>query len=106
MASLRFSRRAEADLLGITDYTLRTWGEDQTIRYIDDLESCCQMLADNPALGRMSYDVRPGLRRMEHGRHVIFYREAASGILVSRILHQRMLPEGQSIDDEDVGPMA
>ena len=103
MASYRFSRRAEADLLSIADYTLRTWGEDQTIRYIDDLESCCQMLADDPVLGRVSDDVRPGLRRMEHGRHVVFYREVAGGILVSRILHQLMLPERQSIDDEDGG---
>jgi toxin ParE1/3/4 len=73
------------------------------IRYFDDLESCCRMLADNPRLGRVSDDVRPGLRRMEHGRHVVFYREVAGGILVSRILHQRMLPERQSMDDEDDG---
>jgi toxin ParE1/3/4 len=106
VASFRFSRRAEADLLSVADYTLRTWGEDQAIRYIDDLESCCQMLGDNPALGRVGDDVRPGLRRMEHGRHVVFYRETAGGILVSRILHQRMLPERQSIDDEDEGPVA
>lgn len=59
------------------------------------------MLADNPALGRMSNDIRTGLRRMEHGRHVIFYREAAGSILISRILHRSMLPERQSIDDED-----
>jgi toxin ParE1/3/4 len=61
------------------------------------------MLADNPALGRVSDDVRPGLRRMEHGRHVVFYRESAGGILVSRILHQRMLPERHSLADDD-GP--
>lgn len=37
VASFRFSRRAETDLLSVAAYTLRTWGEDQTIRYIDDL---------------------------------------------------------------------
>ncbi len=104
MAAFRFSRRAEADLLSIGDYTLRTWGENQAIRYIDDLESCCQMLADNPGLGRACDEVRPGLRRMECGRHVVFYRQDDRGILVSRILHQRMLPERQAIEDEDEGP--
>jgi toxin ParE1/3/4 len=99
VAAFRFTRRAEADLLSIGAYTLRTWGEDQTIRYLDDLEACCQMLADNPTLGRVCDDVRPGLRRMERGRHVVFYREDAGGILVSRILHQRMLPERHAIDD-------
>ena len=104
MAAFRFSRRAEADLLSIGAHTLRTWGVDQTFRYLGDLEECCQMLADNPALGRTCDDVRPGLRRMERGRHVLFYREDAGGILVSRILHERMLPERQAIDDEDDGP--
>ena len=58
------------------------------------------MLADNPALGRTCDDVRPSLRRMEIGRHVVFYREGIRGILVSRILHRRMLPERHVIDDE------
>ena len=99
MAAFRFSRRAAADLLSIADYTLRTWGGAQAGRYIGELETCCQMLADNPMLGRSCDDVRPGLRRMEHGKHVVFYRlQKAGGILVVRILHQRMLPESQAID--------
>lgn len=57
------------------------------------------MLADNPALGRPSYDIRPGLRRREHGKHAIFYRLERSGILISSILHQRMLPDAGSMDD-------
>ena len=82
-------------------YTLHAWGEDQTVRYIDGLETCCQQLADNPELGRPCDHIRPGLRRMEHARHVVFYRIEAGGIVVSRILHQRMLPERQSIDEEE-----
>jgi hypothetical protein len=38
---------------------------------------------------------------MEHGSHVVFYRQEPGGILVSRILHRRMLPERQAIDSED-----
>jgi len=103
VGAFRFSRRAEADLVSIGAYTLRTWGEDQTVHYLDDLEACCQMLADNPALGRSCDDIRPDLRRMERGRHVVFYRQDARGILVSRILHQRTLPERHAIDDEENG---
>ena len=87
--------------MDIGAYTLHAWGEDQTIRYIDSLETCCQQLADNPELGRPCDHIRPGLRRMEHARHVVFYRIEAGGIVVSRILHQRMLPERQSIDEEE-----
>jgi toxin ParE1/3/4 len=76
MAAFRFSRRAEADLLSIGKYTLRKRGKAQTARYLTDLEVFCQTLSDNPALGRACDEIRPGLRRLEHGKHVIFYRRA------------------------------
>jgi toxin ParE1/3/4 len=100
MAWYRFSRMAETDLLGIATYTLNTWGQDQTVSYIDGLEACCRRLVSNPKLGRACDQVRPGLRRMEYGRHVLFYRVEAEGIVLSRILHQRMLPRQKTIDEE------
>jgi len=90
--------------LTIGAYTLHTWGESQTARYLNELEICCQKLANNPGLGRHCGQVRPGLRRMEQGKHVLFYRQAPGGILISRILHQGMLPEINAIDDHDDGP--
>lgn len=94
MAAFRFSRKAESDLLDIARYTLDRWGEDQAIRYLNNLEACCEQLARNPDLGRTCDDILPGLRRMEHGRNVLFYRQEKSGrVLISRILHQRMLPK-------------
>jgi toxin ParE1/3/4 len=75
----RFSRRAETDLLAIGEYTLRTWGETQAARYLDDIGHCCQMLAANPGLGRVCDYIRPGLRRHEHGKHVIFFRSERGG---------------------------
>jgi toxin ParE1/3/4 len=100
MPKFRFSRRAEADLVSIGNYTLRTWGEKQAEHYLHQLEDCCRQLAENPELGRTCDDVRPGLRRMEQGRHVLFYREASGGILVVRILHQGMLPKRHPMEDE------
>jgi toxin ParE1/3/4 len=99
VAAFRFSRRAETDLLSISAYTLRTWSKAQTVRYLDELETCCQTLVANPALGRPCDDIRPGLHRHEHGRHVIFYRQELNGILIVRILHQGMLPEKHGISD-------
>jgi toxin ParE1/3/4 len=104
MTAFRFSRRAEADLLSIGVYTLQTWGEVQTARYMNELEACCHMLAANPTLGRACDHVLPGLRRLEHERHVVFYLQEPGGIFISRILHQRMLPERHAIDDEEHEP--
>jgi toxin ParE1/3/4 len=101
VARFRFSHRAEADLFNIGLYTFRTWGEIQTDRYIRQLENCCQLLADNPALGRKYDEIRPGLRRMKQGKHIVFYREESGGILICRILHQSTLPEKQAIEDEE-----
>jgi toxin ParE1/3/4 len=104
VAAFRFSRRAEADLLSIGDYTLRTWGKAEAARYVGELEVCCQTLSDNPASGRLCDEIRPGLRRLEHDKHVVFYRQERAGILVSRILHQRMLPDRHIEDDQDDEP--
>ena len=101
---LSFPRRAESDLLSIGEFTLRTWGKGQTIRYLNELEVCCQRLAGNPSLGRNGDYIRAGLRRLEHGSHVVFYRQQRHGVLISRILHQRMLPRKHPIDDRDAEP--
>ena len=59
MAKFRLSRLAEADLMGIGIYTLRTWGVDQTIRYIEDLESCCQQLPTMRRLAALAVTFAP-----------------------------------------------
>lgn len=100
MAALRYSSAAEADLESITEYTLRTWGAAQADLYLTALETCCESLATNPMLGRACDELRPGLRRMEEGRHVIFYRLHGGGIRVIRILHQSMSPKSRLPEDE------
>lgn len=101
MAGYRFSKRAELDLLSIGTYTIDTWGETQLVRYMEDLETCCKTIAKNPLLGRPCDQIRPGLRRITQSKHVIFYRQEPEGIVISRILHQRMLPDKHPFDDED-----
>jgi toxin ParE1/3/4 len=96
-----YSSRAKSDLISIAEYTLREWGESQATKYIDQLEDCCQRLAQNPFLGRPCGPRLPGLRRLEQGRHVIFYRNLDAGIRISRILHQKMLPRQQSFGDKE-----
>jgi toxin ParE1/3/4 len=100
MPRVYFSGRAKADLLKIGSHTLETWGEAQALRYLSNLEDCANALAANPSLGRVCDWIRPGLRRFETGRHVIFYRPEKAGILIVRVLHQSMLPERQKFDDQ------
>jgi toxin ParE1/3/4 len=98
LTAIRYSQHAEADLMSIGEYTLRTWSASQAEKYLAELEACCLRLADHPLLGRACDEIRPGLRRMEQGRHVVFYRRETKGIFVSRILHRSMLPERQEME--------
>jgi toxin ParE1/3/4 len=100
MLLLSFSKRALRDLTGIDAYTLEEWGEAQADRYLGQLQECFESLVNNPQLGRQCGGVRPGLRRMEYGKHVIFYRIIEDGIRVSRILHQSMLATPEKFNDD------
>ena len=93
MAELKLSRAAKADLVQIGAYTIQTWNAEQAKRYLGEIEHCARTLSEKPLLGRSCDEIRPGLRRFEKGRHVLFYRQVTGGILISRILHHSMLPD-------------
>jgi toxin ParE1/3/4 len=100
-AEYRLSRLARLDLIEIADYTVDRWGADQANRYLDSLAARFEQLARTPTIGRPCTSVRPGYRRMEHEKHVIFYRTKRNGVFIGRILHERMLPGRHLIDDSE-----
>lgn len=51
-----------------------------------------EQLGQLPNLGRPADTIRPGIHRLEYASHVILYRPAPPGVLILRVLHQRMLP--------------
>lgn len=92
MPKIRISAAAESDIDEIVAYTTAEWGWRQAHRYLTKLEECLDALAKNPSIGRSCDPIRAGLRRFEVGRHVVFYLQEQGGILVVRLLHERMLP--------------
>ena len=90
MTQVRLSRRAQADLQSISRHTARNWGRQQALAYLDSLENCCQLLSQHPALGKDASIVATGLRMHRHQSHIVLYRVDHGGILVARILHERM----------------
>jgi toxin ParE1/3/4 len=100
MAKYRLSSRAYADIVGIGEYTIERFGIEQARRYRDRLDDAIQTLADNPSRGRPADDVAPGLRRWNYQSHAVFFRLEARGILVVRVLHQRMDFERHPMSDE------
>ena len=90
MADYRLSRRAVADLDAIAEFTIGRFGIEKARLYRDELRNCFTSLAENPAMGRRAEQLAKGLRRFEHGSHIIFYVPVDDGVLVVRVLHYRM----------------
>ena len=86
------SSAAGSDVRGIIWYTRLEWSAEQAVRYAAGIQECFRALAQSPGMGRGCDSVSIGLRRIEHGKHVVFYRVVTGGILIVRVLHQQMIP--------------
>ena len=84
----RLTPNAAADIDEIAAYTLDTWGQQQTRKYISELEKRFVWLAQQPTAGRDRDDIRLGLRSYLQGSHVVIYRVVGSDIEVVAVPHQ------------------
>lgn len=91
MSGYTLTQAADADLAEIARYTVERWGYRQAETYLLAFEDAFQRLAASPDTGRPFTD-REGYFRYENGSHVVFYRKELAGILIVRVLHQRMEP--------------
>lgn len=83
---LVFRAEAAADLRRIARETRRAWGEDQARRYVARLRDEIKSLREYP-LRYPEFEPRPGLRRMNSGRHAVFYLVQNDRIEIIRVLH-------------------
>lgn len=91
MSEYRISKRAIANLNDIYLFGIDRFGRPRALAYQVELEATFAMLARHPRIGRTSPTIRPGLRRHEHGSHVILYREEVDGVLIVTVLHARQV---------------
>jgi toxin ParE1/3/4 len=99
MADVHLTELAKQDLLLIGRYTQMTWGRAQRNIYLTKIDESFRLLAMQPQLGQSCDDLRSGYRKYPVGRHLIFYRQSATGLEIVRILHSRMDIETR-FDDE------
>lgn len=90
MAGYTLTNRAAVDLAEIYNFSARQFGGRVAGSYLASLEQRFERLAEQPALGRPVPHFRPGYFRNMCLRHAIFYTRNADGILIVRVLHQRM----------------
>lgn len=90
MKRLVLTEIARADLERIRRYSTRTWGRDQSSRYLDALRDTLKGLARGAVSTRTRNDLRPAIMMATSGRHSIFFEAHESRILVVRVLHDSM----------------
>ena len=90
MAAYSLSEKAVSDLDGIYEFTILNFGLEQARSYLLGLHERFQILADNPGVGRSAAQLAPELRRHEYQSHIIFYIPKEKGVLIVRVLHERM----------------
>ena len=84
------SNAAANDILDIARYTIEYFGIEQANTYKNELETCFQLLGENPLIGHDASEYAEGLRRFFFKAHYIFYKPLHQRILIVRILNPRM----------------
>ena len=90
MAEYRLSPAAERYLEAIWKYTREEWGVEQAERYTDLLAAAFQALAESPKSASACDHIRQGYRRRNVERHMVYFRITEYGIVIIRVLHERM----------------
>ena len=90
MGSYTLSGEADSDIQNIAEASLRQWGLAQAEKYVLGLHETFQMLVEFPDLRRDASHIRPCYRKTETASHSVFHRTTPDGVLIVRVLHQRM----------------
>lgn len=90
MAKFSFTDKANNDLEKIIEHTVKNWGKEQAHNYLSGLEAQAAQLADTPDIGSRRDHLHDGLLSFPYQSHVLFYTKQTSGIVIIRILHERM----------------
>ncbi|MFO0803020.1 MAG: type II toxin-antitoxin system RelE/ParE family toxin [Gemmataceae bacterium] len=100
MKRYRYSLQAEADLDEITDY-FSDRSPAAGLRFLNAFEKRCRLLAAFPRTGRLRPELGSEVRSAAVGNYIVFFREAADGIDVLRVLHGARDASADMIEDSE-----
>jgi toxin ParE1/3/4 len=83
---LKFRTAAATDMRRVARDTRAAWGEAQAALYSAKLRDDIKSLREFP-LRFPEYEPRPGLRRMNSGRHAVLYLAFEDRIEIVRVVH-------------------
>jgi toxin ParE1/3/4 len=86
MSSYRYSSDANSDIEEIALYIFDL-NPVAAHRFLDSLEEACEILAEQPLIGRPRPELGEGLRSFPVGNYLIFYTPALDGIDIVRVIY-------------------
>jgi toxin ParE1/3/4 len=91
MAKVILRQKAIDDLNDIWEYTFEKWSAKQADNYYETIKLACNMIGQNPDIGKEYDGINKNLLGLKSGKHIIFYQSLdEEKIEVIRILHERM----------------
>ena len=86
MSFYRIARVAQRDLDEIWCY-IGSFNERAADGWLDSVEQCFKVLANQPQAGQARPDLAPTLRFLPVGNHLIFYQPIEDGVEIARVIH-------------------
>ena len=87
---LELSRKAQADLDDIRDFSVEQFGVERAILYLDSIEHALRRLIDHSRIGSQRADIGEAVLSYPVGEHRIFYEARPGQVHVIRVLHKAM----------------
>lgn len=86
----RLSALARQDIRGIARTSRALWGKERADRYNRSLNAAFDHLAAYPEIGSERPDIGDDIMLFTIERHYVLYRVQPDGVLIVRVIHQRM----------------
>jgi len=92
MPNYSLSLEAQKSLINIKNYSIKKFGHQRTIAYLQSIQQQMNNLAKNPNLGIIRTDLNIGYYSSFIETHTIYYTIKHSKINIIDVLHQSMDP--------------
>ncbi|SEL56159.1 toxin ParE1/3/4 [Kosakonia sacchari] len=93
MTAYKLTEEAQRDLREIRDYTIRSFGKQQSRDYLANMRQMLEKIAGMPTMGqKREEELGAGIYSFPCDSHMIYYIAARQGIAVLAVLHQSRVP--------------
>lgn len=102
MVKFYLKGHAREDIAQIRTYTIKTWGNEQWLKYKDALFRKLQTLADNPSMGLVIPEVSDNAFRFPLENHVVYYLKRDHDVVFVGVISNNLAPVLHTQREQDL----